>query len=317
MKVVEAIKKGKPVLSLEVLPPVRGSELGKVLDPLERLVKYNCSFVNVTNHQRAYKLVQTGAGVVKEATNRRTGTVGVAAAIQYKLGIEAVPHLICGGVDKYELEDLLINLNFLGIKNLYVIRGDPQMGARVFVANEDGFEHADQMVAQIKRMNEGQYLFPVDNAGKSDFCIGIAAYPEKHFEALNMERDLFYLKQKVASGADYIITQMFYDVQKFKEFVNLVRAEGIDIPIIPGIKPIGSHKILMTLPRAFYFDVPKELVHGLFEAGSREEEKTFGLDYVTKMIEELLDFGVPGIHLFTMGSSRLTENLLDRFKGIF
>ncbi len=317
MKVVEALKQNKPILSLEVLPPNRGCGLSKVLTPLERLSRYNYKFVNVTNHQRAYKLVQTADGVAKEATNRRTGTIGVAAAIAHHLGVEAVPHLICGGIDKFELEDLLIDLNFLDINNLYVIRGDPQMGARAFVPEEDGFAHAEQMVAQIKKMNKGIYLTPVEKAASSDFCVGVAAYPEKHFEALNMESDLHYLQQKVAAGADYIITQMFYDVAKFKDFVKLAREQGIEVPIIPGIKPIGSQKVLATLPRAFYFDVPSQLVQGMMNAGSKQAERNFGLDYMSKMIEELLEFGVPGIHLFTMGSSKLTEDLLSRFQGVF
>ncbi len=317
MKVVEALKQEKPLLSLEVLPPVRGCGLSKVLKPLESLGKYNYKFVNVTNHQRAYKLVQTAQGVVKEATNRRTGTLGVAGAISRHLGVEAVPHLICGGINKFELEDLLIDLNFLDIHNLYVIRGDPQMGSRVFVPSEDGFAHADQMVAQIKRMNQGEYLSPVKKPSSTDFCIGVAAYPEKHFEALNMESDLRYLHGKLNSGADYIITQMFYDVQKYKSFVKLAREQGISVPIIPGLKPIGSQKVLETLPRAFYFDVPSELAQGMMTAGSKQAEREFGLEYMSQMIEELLEFGVPGIHLFTMGSSKLTEDLLSRFKGVF
>jgi len=317
MKVIEALKQDKPVLSLEVLPPVRGCGLSKVLKPLERLKRFNYQFVNVTNHQRAYKLVQSAQGVIRQATNRRTGTLGVASAIQSKLGVDAVPHLICGGLDKFGLEDLLIDLNFLDIDNLYVIRGDPQLGERTFAPEADGFAHAEQMVRQIQDMNKGDYLTKVKNSQSSDFCVGVAAYPEKHFEALNMERDLQYLRQKLEAGADYIITQMFYDVQKFKDFVSLAREQGIEVPIIPGLKPIGSQKVLATLPRAFYFDVPSQLVQGMDRAGSKEAEREFGLDFMSEMIRELLDFGVPGIHLFTMGSSKLTEDLLHRFEGAF
>ncbi len=317
MKVVEALQQEKPVLSLEVLPPLRGCGLAKVLNPLQRLKRFNYQFVNVTNHQRAYKLVESEHGVERQATNRRTGTLGVASAIQSKMGVDAVPHLICGGMDKFELEDLLIDLNFLDIDNLYVIRGDPQMGERCFKPKADGFAHADQMVEQIKAMNQGVYLSQVKNPTKSDFCVGVAAYPEKHFEALNMESDLLYLRKKLEAGADYIITQMFYDVQKFKQFVSLARQQGIDVPIIPGLKPIGSQKVLATLPRAFYFDVPSQLVQGMMDAGSKQAEREFGLQFMSGMIKELLDFGVPGIHLFTMGSSKLTEDLLSRFKGVF
>jgi len=307
----------KPVLSIEILPPKRGQKISTLFRNVQELLKYNPKFINVTNHQSSYEFVKKNGITTKIPGNKRTGTIGVASAIFHKFDIVTVPHLICGGMDKFRLEELLIDLNYLEINNLFVVRGDPIQNEDNFRKSRNGFGYAHQMVKQISQMNSAKYLMPLKKPIPSNFCIGVAGYPEKHYEAQNLESDLIYLKQKVDMGASYIITQMFYSFQKFKIFTQKAREIGITVPIIPGIKPIIKKKLLDTLPKTFFFDAPVELVEVLQNTKSTKQELVAGTKFTTQLVEKLLDFGVPGIHIFTMGKGKGTKALLDNFEGIF
>jgi methylenetetrahydrofolate reductase (NADPH) len=318
MKVTSTIElSSKPILSLEILPPSRGERISEIFKSVDPLIDYNPSFINITNHQPSYRFIEMNGGVRKIPNNKKTGTIGVAVAIKHRFGVEPVPHIICGGLNKFQLEDLLIELQYLEVKNLFVVRGDPVPGSRGFIGEKDGFEHADEIVKQIVNMNDGKYLYPVKEGVKSEFCIGVAGYPEKHYEAMNLEVDLDHLKQKVKAGADFVITQMFFNVDYYKRFVREARKMGVTIPIIPGIKPIIRERFLKTIPRAFFIDIPSELVKSFAEASTPKEEFKAGTDYMTKVIRELIDFGVPGIHLFTMGKGKSAKAILERFPNVF
>ena len=311
MQIIDAINNSeKPILSIEVLPPSRGETISHLLKTIASFQKYNLQFVNITNHQTAYKYIEIDDDIVKVPRNKKTGTIGVASAIKHKLNIEPVPHIICGGINKFVLEDLLIDLNYLEMENLFVVRGDKVPGTRDFIAEQDGFLHASEIVEQIHNLNNGIYTIPLKDPHKMNFGVGVAGYPEKHYEALNMTTDLNHLKDKVENGADYIITQMFFDASHYKNFVSRVREMGIDIPIIPGIKPIVRSKFLSLIPRSFYINIPQKLVSAFQETRTKKEEFRVGTKYVTEMVEELIDFGIPGIHIFTMGMGQSSNAIL-------
>lgn len=316
MKYINALKTTKKsLISLEIIPPPKGAKVDELYKSIDSLMKWQPQFINVTNHQPETEYKNIDGQIVKLRVHKKPGTVGVAAAIQSKYNIEAVPHLICGGINKFDLEDTLVDLEYLGVNNVFVIRGDAPKGAREFKAMPNGFKNANQMVNQIYEMNQGIYTYPLENAEPSDFCIGVAGYPEKHFEALNLEEDLKYLKQKVDAGADYIITQMFFDVDKFFEFEEKAKQAGINVPIIPGIKPIIRQKFLKTIPRAFYIDIPKKLCEAFDNAKTKAEELEAGTSYVAEMVTKLLDNGVKALHIFTMGQGKSTNALLKRVFG--
>jgi len=317
MKLIETIQQSnKPLLSLEIVPPRKGSRLDSIFRVIEILKPFNPQFISVTKHQTQFEFKEIDGEIHKYPKNKHAGPVGLAGAIKHRYNIEPIPHLICGGVNRYQIEDLLIDLQFLGIENVFVIRGDANNG-RKFEAEKDGFLYAGDIVKQVCDMNKGIYTFPADDLEHTDFCIGAAGYPEKHYEALNLETDLLHLKQKVEAGADYIITQMFFNFDLYKNFVEKVRAIGIDIPIIPGIKPLIKKKFLKMIPRAFFVDIPDKLVNSFEATRTTEEELKAGTFYMTELVEKLLNYGVPAIHLFTMGQGRSAKALLSNFKGVF
>ena len=317
MKFTDALKQQRstPLISLEIIPPVRGGTADDIFHSIENLMDFNPEFVNVTNHQAHIIYGEVDGEMKPIPSNRRPGTIGLTAAIKNRFNVESVPHLICGGVDKYVVENMLIDLRHIGVENIFVIRGDALPGTRQFVPESEGYSHASDMVKQISDMNKGTYVIPTKDPQNTDFCVGVAGYPEKHFEALNLEKDLEYLKRKVEQGADYIITQMFFGFDYYKNFVEKAREIGITIPIIPGIKPIVKEKFLKTIPRAFYINVPPELVKAFESARTPEEEFTAGTKYMADVLEKLIDFGVPCLHVFTLGEGDASHALLKAVLG--
>jgi methylenetetrahydrofolate reductase (NADPH) len=237
--------------------------------------------------------------------------VGICSAIKNRFRVEPVPHLICGSFNRYETEDTLIDLHFLGIKNILALRGDPPPGQARFIPEKDGHQFAGQLVEQIAQLNRGQYIDELEDPFPTSFCIGVAGYPEKHFESPNLDKDLLYLKQKVDMGAEYIITQMFYDFRLYKEFVEKARAIGIQVPIIPGLKPLVGRKQIQSIPSSFHVNIPSELVGVIEDARTREQAFAGGVRFMARLVEQLLEYGVPGIHVFTMGQGHATRALLE------
>jgi len=310
MKLNEAIKTyNKPFLSMEIVPPRKGSDIETIFNSIETFLPFNPKFISVTNHQTQFEFKEINGNILKNPKNKQAGPVGLAGAIRHRYQIEPIPHLICGGTNRFQLENVLVDLQFLGIDNIFVVRGDANNG-RKFEAEKDGFHYATEIVEQVAAMNQGKYTFPAENLSATNFCVGVAAYPEKHYEALNMQSDLINLKKKINAGADFIITQMFFDFNIYKNFVKTLHDAGIDVPVIPGIKPIIKKKILDMIPRAFFIDIPHKLVELFDRARTEAEEFKAGTIYMTELIEELIDFGVPAIHLFTMGKGKSAKALL-------
>ncbi|MDP4275549.1 MAG: methylenetetrahydrofolate reductase, partial [Bacteroidota bacterium] len=263
MKVIDQLKNAtKTQFSFEVLPPLKGGNINSIYRAIDPLIEFNPININVTYHQQevVYKKLENGL-LEKRTIRKRPGSVAIAAAIKFKYKVTVVPHIICGGFDRDETEDTLIDFNFLGMNNLLALRGDPPKSVRSFIPEENGHAHTTELVKQIKNMNRGIYLDEkLENPTPTDFCVGVAGYPEKHYEAPNMENDLLHLKEKVDAGADYIVTQMFFNNKYFFEFVEKCRKMGITVPIVPGIKPIMTLKDISVLPKIFSIEIPEALV---------------------------------------------------------
>lgn len=315
MYVIECLKNSdEPIFSLEITPPKKGKSIEGIFSTIDMLKEFHLNFINVTYHQQRVVFEEKN-GVIKKIPKRKNvGTVGICSAILHKYGIETVSHIICGGFSIYDTEDALIDLNFLGIQNLLVVRGDPRQGEKGFNPEKDGHKYAFQLVKQINDMNHGKYLEDLENVNPTNFCIGVAGYPEKHFEAPNMEQDLLNLKNKVDQGADYIITQMCFDVNKYKKFVKKARAVGITVPIIPGIKPFTRKRQLTILPTDFHISLPNDLVKEILKAKSKEAIREAGIEYTVSICKELIEFGVPGIHFYSLGRG---TDVRDVVKEIF
>lgn len=318
MKVTEHFKKAgdKTLFSFEVLPPLKGESINKLFDHIDPMLEFKPPFIDVTYHREEYVYKNRGNGLLeKKSVRKRPGTVGICAAIKNRYDVDTVPHIICGGFTKEETENALIDLNFLGIDNVLVLRGDPIKSEPVFISEPDGHKFATDLLKQVKDMNEGRYLEDdLQNHFPSDFCIGVAGYPEKYFEAPNLKSDLKYLKMKVDMGADYIVTQMFFDNQKFFDFVEKCRANGINVPIIPGLKPLTTMKQITTLPRIFHIDIPEEFADSLESCKSNEEVKQIGIEWSIKQSKELMKYGVPCLHYYSMGKS---DSIVQIAKELF
>lgn len=314
MKVTEFFKKDKTLISFEILPPLKGKSIESIYNILDPLMEYNPPFVDVTYHREDFVYKQTDKGYYEKiAIRKRPGTVGICAAIMHKYNIEAVPHLICGGFTKEETESALIDLNFLGIQNVLLLRGDARKMDQRFIPEAGGHNYAIDLVKQVNDLNQGQYLHEeINNNYKTNFCIGVAGYPEKHFESPNYEMDLDFLKQKVDAGADYIVTQMFFNNSKFFSFVESCRKAGITVPIIPGLKPITSHNQISSLPSIFFTDFPQDLIKEVKACKDRDAVKQVGIEWTTQQCKELIDFGVPCIHFYTMGDWRTTQKIVEQ-----
>ncbi len=306
LKVTEHINKSdKTLFSFELLPPLKGQNFEFIARAIDPLLDFDPAFINITYHQEEVVYENLANGYIKKHTVRkRPGTVGIAAAIKYRYGIPVVPHMICGGFTREETENALIDLHFLGIKNLLVVRGDPQPGMRTFIPEPEGNEHAIDLVKQIQNLNRGIYLDEeLKNSSATDFCIGVAGYPEKHSESPNMESDLHFLKKKIEEGASYIVTQMFFDNKKYFDFVNICRSKGIEVPIIPGLKPVSTKSQLVTIPKTFNVDMPEDLVKEVLKCKDNKCVRQVGVEWAITQSKELLKNGVPVLHYYTMGKS--------------
>lgn len=299
------------LFSFEILPPLKGQSLNDLLEGIAPLMEFNPPFVDVTYHREEYIFKKHPNGLLEKiSTKKRPGTVGICAAIMNRFQVDAVPHLLCGGFSKEETENALIDLNFIGVENILALRGDAPKTEGKFVPNPDGHRFASELVEQIIRMNEGKYLHEeTETSFQTDFCVGVAGYPEKHFEAPSMKFDLKYLKEKVDKGAEYIVTQMFFDNKKFFEFVDKVRAAGIDVPIIPGIKPITTLNQITTLPSIFFLDLPDALLDELDKCKTNAAVKQVGIEWAIEQSRELIAAKVPSLHFYTMSRAGTTYQI--------
>jgi len=315
MKVTEHLKNAKkPLISFEILPPLKGKSIQSIYDSIDPLMEFKPSFINVTYHREEFVYKKREKGFLEKiAIKKRPGTVGICAAIMNKYQIDAIPHIICGGFSKEETENALIDLNFLGVDNVLALRGDPIKTESTFVQEEGGHAYAVDLVKQIVGLNKGIYFDEdLQNANPTNFCIGVAGYPEKHFESPNQKTDLKHLKAKVDAGAEYIITQLFYDNQKFKNFVESCRAIGIEVPIIPGLKPISNKSQLVSLSKFFHIDLPDELVDAIEKCKNDDAVKQVGIEWAIQQSKDLLAFGSPCIHYYTMGKSVATREIIKQ-----
>ncbi len=315
MKITEHIKnaKGKTLFSFELLPPVKGNSIKGIYDAIDPLMEFNPPFIDVTYHREDYIYKEREDGLLEKVSYRkRPGTVAICAAIMNRYKVDAVPHLICGGFTKEETENALIDLQFLGIDNVLVLRGDARKADAAFVPTPGGHAYASGLLKQVTQMNQGKYLHQEhDDTFKTDFCIGVAGYPEKHFESPNLKTDFKYLKKKVDLGADFIVTQMFYDVQKYIDFVEQCRKNDIHVPIIPGLKPITSSKQLVSLPKLFHIDVPEALSEAVSSCKSEAEVKDVGIEWMIHQGKELVKIGAPVLHFYTMSNPGPTKKIAE------
>ncbi|MFT4033897.1 MAG: methylenetetrahydrofolate reductase [NAD(P)H] [Siphonobacter sp.] len=312
MKVTDYIQQanGKTLFSLEIIPPIKGQNIDEIFNSIEPLMEFKPPFVDVTYHREEVIEKKHPSGLIQKIPiRRRPGTVGICAKLMEHFKVDAVPHVICGGFTKDETEDFLYDLHYLGIDNVLILRGDPEKSAGVFRPKEGGHGYACELVEQVVNMNSGRLLHEETEAYPTNFCIGVAGYPEKHFEAPNQPTDMKYLKQKVDAGADYIVTQMFFDNKKYFDFVNKCRENGINVPIIPGLKPLATKKQLTVLPRIFHLDFPQELVKAVEACKTDREVKEVGIEFGIQQCKELLDFGVPVLHFYTMGKSDSVQRI--------
>lgn len=306
MKITEQIKEADSTLfSFEILPPLKGENIKNLFSHIDPLMEFKPPFIDVTYHREEYVYKKRGNGLLeRKSTRKRPGTVGICAAIKNRYEVEAVPHIICGGFNKEETENALIDLDFLGIHNVLVLQGDAIKTEPMFVHEPDGHKYASELLGQVKDMNNGIYIDEdLLNASSTDFCIGVAGYPEKHYAAPNMKNDLKWLKMKVDMGADYIVTQMFFDNKKFFDFVETCKKEGINVPIIPGLKPITTKKQISVLPRYFHIDIPEDLADAIEDCKDNAQAKQVGIEWCVQQSKELMDYGVPVLHYYSMGKS--------------
>lgn len=315
MKVTEHFKKAKDktLVSFEVLPPLKGGSMQAIFNTLDALMEFKPPFIDVTYHREEFIYNKRASGYYeKTAIRKRPGTVGICAAIMHRYGVDAVPHLICGGFSVEETENALIDLNFLGINNVLALRGDARQFEDKFTPEEDGHKYALDMVRQIVGMNEGRYLDSnIVNGEKTDFCVGVAGYPEKHFEAPNPATDLHYTKQKVDAGAGYIVTQMFFDNRKYFDYVDACRKIGIDVPIVPGLKPLTKRYQLNSIPRKFFVNLPEALVSEIEKAKTEEAVQQIGIEWCIQQSRELKAAGVPCLHYYTMGNAATSRAIAE------
>jgi len=306
MKITDHVKKakGNTQFTFEILPPVKGHNVQTIFDNIDPLMEFNPPFIDVTYHREEYVYNDLGNGLLqKKVVRKRPGTVGICAALQNKYNVDAVPHILCGGFTKEETENLLIDLDFLGINNVVALRGDAVKSETYFSANKDGHSYASQLVNQISDLNKGKYLEDLEISSKTNFCIGVAGYPEKHMEAPSLESDIHFLKEKIKLGADYIVTQMFFDNSKFFEFKEMCEKKGINVPIIPGLKPISTKKQLNILPHRFHCDLPEALIKEIIKCKDNSEVKQVGIEWCIEQSKELKKHGVPFLHYYSMGKA--------------
>lgn len=307
MKVVDHLKNanGKSLFTLEILPPLKGENIKNLFSNIDPLMEFKPPFIDVTYHREEYVFKKKDGGLLEKLTTRkRPGTVGICAAIQNHYKVDTVPHIICGGFSREETENALIDLNFLGVDNVLVLQGDAIKTEAKFIPEPDGFKYASELLEHVVNMNKGIYLDEeLHEPSPTNFCIGVAGYPEKHFNAPNLKTDLKYLKLKVDMGAEYIVTQMFFDNKKYFEFVDKCREAGITVPIIPGIKPLTGKAQLTILPQIFHIDLPEELADEAEKCKDNTAIKQVGIEWAIQQSKELIKYGAPTIHFYSMGKS--------------
>ncbi|MCC6542171.1 MAG: methylenetetrahydrofolate reductase [NAD(P)H] [Flavobacteriales bacterium] len=315
MKVIEHLRKAKkPLLSFEILPPLKGKDIHSIYEGIDPLLEYKPSFINVTYHREEVLYKERGQGLLQKVRIRkRPGTVGICAMIKAKYNIDTVPHLICGGFTQEDTEDALIELNFLGIDNVLALRGDAIKSEPSFIPERNGHAHATDLIRQIAGLNKGKYLHDEEQeAAPTDLCIGAACYPEKHAEALNLAVDIAYLKQKVDAGAEYLVTQMFFDNAKYFRFVELCRAEGITVPILPGLKPLTTMKHIAFIPKTFAIDLPQPLASELVKCKSDAQVKQLGIEWSIEQARDLMAKNAPCVHFYTMGKGEAVKAICEK-----
>ncbi len=316
MKVIDHLKsaEGKTLFSVEILPPLKGKSIQSIYKILDPIMAFNPAFIDVTYHREEYVYKRRENGLLEKfSIRKRPGTVSICAAIQNHYNVDPVPHIICGGFSKEETENALVELNYLGINNVLLLRGDAIKSEALFEAHEKGHRYAIDLVAQVAGMNRGSYLDEdLQEVTPTDFCIGVAGYPEKHFEAPNLKMDLKYLKAKVDAGADYIVTQMFFENARFFEFVEKCKEAGIDVPIIPGLKPMTTAKQCTNLPKVFHVDIPEALADEVEKCKSDKEVKDLGIEWCIQQSKELMKSGVPCLHYYTMGNAETTVRIAEK-----
>ncbi len=303
---------GKTLFSIEIIPPMKGQHLGELMSHIEPLMEFKPPFIEVTYHREEYveKVID---GVSKRIPIRkRPGTLGICASIMQRFQIEAVPHVICGGFTKEETEDFLIDLHYLGIENALLLRGDQEKGEVQFVPKPGGHAYANELVEQVAAMNKGILLHEETESLPTNFCIGVAGYPEKHIDAVSFDQDLKYLKQKVDAGADYIVTQMFFDNAKYFDFVKKCREIGIQVPIIPGLKPLATERQLDILPEIFHLEIPSEFVNEARKCVNNAAIKQLGIEWAVQQGKELIQAGVPALHFYTMSKSDSVRAIAEK-----
>lgn len=306
MSVIEKIRNAdSPLFTFELLPPLKGHSIERIYSTIDRLIHYNPAYINFTSHRNEIVYRERPDGLLEKRIVRiRPGTIALAAAVKYKYNITVVPHLLCGGFTKEETENVLIEMNFLGIDDVLALRGDPQKGSRRFIPEKEGHTYTHELVRQISSMNAGKYLEEtLEDSSPTNFCIGVAGYPEKHFEAPNRQLDIENLKLKVDAGAHYIVTQMFFDNTKFHRFVRECREMGINVPIIAGLKPISALNDIKLLSQVFHIDLPSDLVKAVQKCKTDAEAREVGIQWAIMQSKDLIKERVPGIHYYTLGRS--------------
>lgn len=318
MKVTEHIEQsnGTTQFSFEILPPLKGQHIQSIFDNIDPLMEFKPPFIDVTYHREEYVYKEVEDGLLKkQVVKKRPGTVGICAAIQNKYGVDAIPHILCGGFSKEDTENFLVDLDFLDIDNVMALRGDAVKSETYFRPEKDGHAYASELVEQIQNLNKGNYLDDeLQNSSCTNFCIGVAGYPEKHMEAPSLESDIHFLKKKIKKGATYIVTQMFFDNKKFFQFVDKCRKEGITVPIIPGLKPIATKKQLNLIPHRFHVDLPEELIIEIVKCKDNKQVRQIGIEWCIEQSKELQKAGIPVLHYYSMGKS---DNIKAIAKEVF
>jgi methylenetetrahydrofolate reductase (NADPH) len=317
MKITDHIKKakGETLFSFEIVPPVKGKSIQELYRNIDPLMEFKPPFIDVTTSREEYIYKEKDGLLDKKLTRTRPGTLGICASLKHKYDVDTVPHVLCGGFTKEETEYLLVDCQYLEIENVMALRGDARKEEKYFTPTKGGHQFASELVKQIHDINKGKYLHDTIESNEcGDFCIGVAGYPEKHMEAPSLQSDLKRLKEKVELGADYVVTQMFFDNKKFFEFVDAARAMGIAVPIIPGIKPIAVKRHLQLLPQVFRVDIPQELIEAVEACTSNQEVRQVGVEWAIQQSKELKAAGVPVLHYYSMGKS---DNIKDIAKEVF
>ncbi|PCJ97421.1 MAG: methylenetetrahydrofolate reductase [NAD(P)H] [Flavobacteriaceae bacterium] len=317
MKITDHIKNanGKTLFSFEIVPPIKGKNIQGLYDNIDPLMEFNPPFIDVTTSREEYIYIEKDGLFDKKMTRMRPGTVGICASLKHKYDVDTVPHVLCGGFTKEETEYMLVDCQYLGIENIMALRGDAMKDEKYFVTAKGGHSYATDLVNQIQNLNNGKYLHDdVKMDSLPGFCIGVAGYPEKHMEAPSLQSDLKRLKEKVEAGADYVVTQMFFDNQKYFEFVDAARAMGIMVPIIPGIKPIAVKRHLQILPQVFKIDLPQDLIDAVDVCKDNKEVRQVGIEWAIQQSKKLKEAGVPVLHYYSMGKS---DNIKAIAKALF